>query len=119
MVYSIITSSRNNDKIAIEPEIKEAMDKLRTYMFQEVYIESKAKVEEVKVERLLKELFEYYMGHEEDLPEDYRNNSEDKLIRVTDYISGMTDNYSIVIFKNLFLPKGYKVQIHEDRIDRH
>ncbi len=118
MVNSIISSSKGRPQIAIEPQIKEAMDKLRSYMFQEVYIESKAKVEELKVERLLKELFEYYMEHEEDLPEDYRKSSEDKLIRVTDYISGMTDNYSIVVFKNLFLPKGYKVQIHEDRIDR-
>lgn len=119
LVESILISSEGKNLIAMEPKVLKAMNDLRSYMFDHVYIESKAKIEECKVERLITELFEYYMSHEEAMPEDYHRDKEEKIIRVTDYISGMTDNYSIKVFKDLFLPKGYKVALHENSADRY
>lgn len=108
MVASVIDNSRDQDLIKMDPLVWAAMDRLRDYMFQHVYIESKAKIEEGKVDRLIRELFVYFLGHLEELPLEFQQDSNDPIVNVTDYISGMTDSYSIKVFKNLFLPKGYK-----------
>jgi len=111
MVESIIYSSEGKNKITMDSNILKAMDSLRVYMFDHVYINSKAKEEESKVERLLTELFDYYLENENDLPPEYHNNGNEQIVNVVDYISGMTDSYAIKTFKELFLPKGYKDKI--------
>lgn len=111
MVEAIIYSSKGQNHILIDNEVGKAMDSLRNYMFDHVYINSKAKEEESKVERLMTELFDYYLENEKDLPAEYHDNGNEQLVNVVDYISGMTDSYAIKIFKELFLPKGYKDKI--------
>ncbi len=111
MVESIIYASEGQNKILMSKDIAEAMDSLRNYMFDHVYINSKAKVEESKVERLLTELFDYYLEHKNDLPAEYHDNGTEQIVNVVDYISGMTDSYAVKIFKEFFLPKGYKDKV--------
>lgn len=111
MVESIIYASEGKDMIMMDDNVQEAMDRLRVYMFDNVYINSKAKEEESKIERLLTELFDYYIENEYALPIEYHDNGNDQIVNVVDYISGMTDSYAIKIFKELFLPKGYKDKI--------
>lgn len=111
MVESIIYSSEGKNIISMDKNVQAAMDSLRNYMFDHVYINSKAKEEETKVERLLTELFDHYLENENDLPMEYHNNGNELIVNVVDYISGMTDSYAIKIFKELFLPKGYKEKI--------
>lgn len=111
MVESIIYSSTDGNFIKMDQDIQAAMDRLRVYMFDHVYINSKAKEEETKVKRLLTELFDHYLENEDDLPREYNNNGNDMIVNIVDYISGMTDSYAIKIFKELFLPKGYKEKI--------
>ncbi len=111
MVESIIYFSEENSCIKMNADIQAAMDRLRVYMFDHVYINSKAKEEEAKVERLLTELFDHYLENEDALPREFKNNGNDLIVNVVDYISGMTDSYAIKIFKELFLPKGYKEKI--------
>lgn len=117
MVGSIIINSSGTASIAPEAEVLDAMNKLRQFMFERVYINSKAKMEESKVALLLTELFEYYMAHQGELPLEIRNEEESPIIKVVDYISGMTDSYAIRKFKDVFLPRGYKVN-DEDCADR-
>lgn len=111
LVESIIYSSEGYNTIKMDKDIQAAMDRLRVYMFDHVYINSKAKEEEAKVERLLTELFDYYLENVDAMPREYHNNSNELIVNVVDYISGMTDSYAIKIFKELFLPKGYKEKI--------
>ena len=53
------------------------------------------------------QLLEYYCKHEEKLPELYRKiaNEEGLKRAVADYIAGMSDDYCIGIFNELFVPK--------------
>ncbi len=111
MVESIIYTSEGQNEILMDKNVLEAMNSLRDYMFDHVYINSKAKEEESKVERLLTELFDYYLEFENALPSEYHDNGNEQIVNVVDYISGMTDGYAIKIFKELFLPKGYKDKI--------
>ena len=109
MVADVIYYSMDQDFVSPSPKIKQAIDDLRTYMFEKVYVNSKAKIEDDKVERLLTELFDFYMEHEERLPDEYaRHGDVPKERRIVDYISGMTDSFAVNIFKQIYLPDGYK-----------
>ena len=60
---------------------------------------------------MLKRLFEYYIAHPEALPEDFQPQlSFDGMERtVCDYIAGMTDNYAVEKFREIFIPMGWQV----------
>ena len=62
--------------------------------------------EEAKVENILRGIWEHYCRCPEKLPDDFRGIMErDGLERaVTDYVSGMTDNYAVSVYKELFIP---------------
>ena len=108
MVHDIITHSEDTGDIQMSPEIWEAMQGLRTYMFGHVYTNPKAKGEEVRAELMLTSLFQYYYENPRELPEEYLffiDKCEPLEIVVCDYIAGMTDTYAIKTFQKLFEPK--------------
>ena len=87
------------------------MQELRSFMFDSVYTNPKAKGEEKKAQNMLEGLFAHYMDHPEDMSEEYRdmleNKTDPKEIVVCDYISGMTDQYAIYKFEEYFVPKAW------------
>ena len=89
------------------------MHGLRTWMFDHVYRNGVAKTEERKAQQMIEMLYDYYMKHIGELPEEYlmmmRDRDETKERTVCDYIAGMTDIYAIDRFNELFVPKSWKV----------
>ncbi len=110
MVSALVEGCYGKDKLSMLPEVKQAMDALRDFLFHTVYVSPVAKGEESKAEALLVSLFEYYCAHPDKLPDEYRYEMEEEGIprSVCDYISGMTDRYAIAKYKNLFLPEVWK-----------
>ena len=112
LIHDIVESSYGQDCIRQSPNMAEAMKLLRELMFANVYRSPVAKKEEVKVKRMLTELYEYYTEHPEQLSGEYRRlieQGEEKGQVVCDYISGMTDQYSIHKFEEIFVPKSWAV----------
>ena len=81
-------------------------------MFERVYRNPIAKGEESKAKAMLARLFDYYIAHPEALPEDFQPQlSFDGMERtVCDYIAGMTDNYAVDKYTELFIPSGWQVR---------
>lgn len=81
---------------------------LRSFMFQNVYNNPKAKGEEKKVKVMVKSLYEYYISHVEEMPEEFvhmiKQSGEIPHRVVCDYISGMSDPYSVAVYEELFVP---------------
>ncbi len=112
-VHDLVENSAGKDRIAMSPEIERGMVDLRALMFQDVYLNPAAKKEEEKAEHVVEELYTYYSRHPEKMSEEYRrllHADEPKERVVCDYISGMTDQYSLETFRNLFIPKGWSVR---------
>jgi len=112
LIHDIITNSYNKDKIMMSKEVEEAMNALREIMFAQVYKSSIAKKEEVKAKRMLSELYRYYYDHPELMTTEYQaliSNGEILERVVCDYISGMTDQYSIDKFEEIFVPLGWSL----------
>ncbi len=112
LIHDMVECSRGQDSIRQSPDMAEAMRLLRELMFANVYRSPVAKKEEIKAKRMLTELYGYYSQHPEQLSGEYRRlieRGEDKGQVVCDYISGMTDQYSIHKFEEIFVPKAWAV----------
>ena len=112
LIHDMVENSLGKDSIRQSPEMAEAMKLLRELMFANVYRSSVAKKEEVKAKRMLTELYEYYTEHPDQLSGEYQRlieRGEKKEQVVCDYISGMTDQYSIHKFQEIYVPKSWDV----------
>lgn len=111
-VHDIIENSLEKDHIEMSSEIYEALMDLRGIMFQNVYTHPGAKEEELKAIKMLKKLYVYYTENPEEMSEEYRllmKRGESKAQVVCDYLSGMTDQYSMAKFRKIFIPKSWEV----------
>lgn len=108
MVCDLIATSAACGRIAMSPEIGEATDELRRYLFAHVYVGSRAKSEDEKARHLIVELYRYFLAHPEELPAEYARAAENDIERaVCDYIAGMTDRFARSEFLRCFLPLSW------------
>ena len=109
LINSLVENSWAEIKMA--PEIQTQFEALSAFMYDNVYTDSIAKVEEKKVDILVAELYKYFKQHPEKMPEMYHIIArEEGLDRaVTDYIQGMSDDFASVTFQNIFIPKPWKL----------
>ena len=112
LVWDMIQTSRETGAIYLSADVEQALDELRTFMFENVYRNPVAKGEETKAKAMLKKMFGYYVNHPEALPEDFHPQmSFDGMERtVCDYIAGMTDHYAIDKYTEIFIPAGWNVR---------
>jgi len=110
MVNGIITASNERSDIKMQDDILEAADKLREFLFERVYGNNIAKVEEKKSECLLEQMYNYFVKNYRLLIPEYETiiNTEGTDRAVCDYIAGMTDRYAINTYCNIFVPNTWK-----------
>ena len=97
------------EDIDFQPDIRKAHDDLKKFMFEKVYTNPAAKQEEEKAELLIRKLYAYFIENTNKLPEEYRNIRKTDADRaVCDYISGMSDEYAVDLYTELFVPKFWK-----------
>ena len=113
LIHDVIRNSMGINDIVMSPHMETTMQELRKFMFANVYYNPVAKHEEGRAMGLLQTLYEYYEKHVDEMPEEYlmliEEKGEQKERVVCDYISGMTDQYSIQKFTELFVPKSWNV----------
>ena len=76
MVTAVIDASQGQPDISMTPEVFEAYEALRDFLFEAVYKNPKAKGEEKKAKAMLCEMFDYFSNHPDEMPELYYNNIE-------------------------------------------
>ena len=112
LVQDIITCSMGKDQLLRTPEVAQAMEDLRNFMFDKVYKNPVAKGEEYKAKDIIGMLYDHYLKHPEDIPVDFRPQLDfDGIERtVCDYIAGMTDKYAVYKFSEIFIPTAWQVR---------
>ncbi|MBQ6469545.1 MAG: deoxyguanosinetriphosphate triphosphohydrolase [Lachnospiraceae bacterium] len=112
MIHDIIRASRGKKEILMSEDVAEAMAEMRRFMFERLYTNPKAKMEEVKATAMLQELYGYYTDHPDAMGSEYyamiAEKGEKPERAVCDYISGMTDQYSIAKFKQIYVPRSWE-----------
>ena len=112
LVTDLIQTSREAGDILLSPAVEKALMDLRSFMFENVYYNPVAKGQESKAKAMLQKMYEYYIAHPEAMPEDFHPQlTFDGMERtVCDYIAGMTDNYAVDKYTQLFIPTGWQVR---------
>ena len=109
-IADIYENSYGKPYVCMSDEVMDATNELRTFMFARVYDYSNVIIQE-RAERMLTQMFEYFMQHTDKLPTPYLKllDSWDKERVVCDYLSGMTDRYAISVFENIFIPSTFSI----------
>ncbi|NLM72862.1 MAG: deoxyguanosinetriphosphate triphosphohydrolase [Clostridiaceae bacterium] len=109
MIVNIIENSNDGKGIRMSRDFQEATNRLRTFMFDKVYIGSIAKKEEAKAERMIRELFLTIINNTKYLPADFQEYIESDGTEqvVLDYVAGMTDRYAVKKFQEIFVPVSW------------
>lgn len=112
MISDIIMNSIGKNDIVMSEPVHKAMTELRKFMFESLYLNPTAKSEEAKADKLITELYRYYVANTDKLPDTYKRFITEFDERpeqvVCDYIAGMSDQYSISKFQEIFVPKAWK-----------
>ena len=101
------------DKVLIlaKRKVEAAYAVLKDFMYATVYVDKEAKREEKKVDKLISELYARLCDEPALMPNFYMqiayNEGVDRA--VTDYISGMSDEFATRLFEELFVPQKWKV----------
>lgn len=112
LIHDMVINSTGQQQIKMSAEVEDAMKALRELMFNYVYRSPVAKKEEVKAKRMLTELYLYYLKNPQAVSLEYQqlmSKGEPVERVICDYISGMSDQYSIEKFKEIFVPQGWNV----------
>jgi dGTPase len=110
MVTDLIETSSSGESIRMSEPVWDAMMLLRGYLFANVYFSERAKAEEPKAHRVVRMLFDYYLSHPDELPDEFRTLAGEEPVQpVVDYVAGMTDRFAIREFERLFIPKKWLV----------
>jgi dGTPase len=119
LVHDMVEHSQQAGEIVQGPQAGPAMDELRDFMFERVYLGAAVRAEHVKIAAVVRRLFEHYVEHPELLPLSYAgegagrdgsgvDDHEQALARrVTDYLAGMTDRYCIRAYTELQVPQAF------------
>ena len=107
LVTDLVSASQDRPEIGLSPPVFAALDGLRDFMFEQVYLRKDTHGEHERATRLIRELFQHFLDHPDEMPEEYHRAPGDLPTHVADYISGMTDRYALRTYERLFLPRGW------------
>ena len=110
MITDVVSSSDGGSDILMSGDSDVLFEKLRQFLFDNVYFGSEAKSEEGKSEQLIGLLFSHYKEKPQDMGPEAQSRIEKfgLMQTITDYIAGMTDRFAVKVFEDLYIPKGWK-----------
>ncbi len=112
LIVDLCCTSEGKNCISLSDKFYGALTDLRTFMFRNVYNSPQviAVADMEKVELIIRSLYEYFLGHPDEIPGIYREiEKEDGTHEaVKDWISGMTDRYAMRLYDRLFVPHSWR-----------
>ena len=106
-----LVANTPGDRMGFSSEVEDAYLLLKDFMYSTVYVDKEAKREEGKVDKLVGELYERLSANPSLMPTFYMQIAFNEGIdrAVADYISGMSDQFAVRLFEELFVPRKWHV----------
>ncbi|MGA1862370.1 deoxyguanosinetriphosphate triphosphohydrolase [Deferribacter thermophilus] len=101
------TIENNYEKIMMSEKMLKAIDSLREYLFDKVYLCDIIKKEFDKAYKLLFDLYKFYENNYEYVPDIFKKAAVDKKTAIVYFIAGMTDRYAIEVYKKIYIPTNW------------
>ncbi len=111
IILDTVANTQDQPRVAMSEPVEKALLALRQFMFEELYLNPVAKGEEGKAEEIVAMLYRHYLEHPEQLPLEYTHmidEGDPQETVVCDYIAGMTDNYAVLKFQEIFIPHSWQ-----------
>ena len=107
LVTDLVATSQDAAEIGLSAPVAGALDRLRDFMFDRVYLRPDASAENEKAVHMIRELFTYFLDHPDQMPPDHVRAPGDLPTQVADFVAGMTDRYALRTYEQLFLPQRW------------
>lgn len=113
------TLGKGDGALHLSDLMKETISQLRMFLYDNVYRNYRVHNEFVKAQKIIRELYDFFLEHE--FPNGNcssfesgifvkRSKENDKVHRqVCDFIAGMTDRYALDLYTHIFMPKPWSV----------
>ncbi|HYH06906.1 MAG TPA: deoxyguanosinetriphosphate triphosphohydrolase [Thermoanaerobaculia bacterium] len=107
MVRDVIqaTLACDYEAISMTAEVEQALEALRKYMFENMYLIPTVRGEFEKAQKILAAIFEHVVTH----PERYLDTTSAEPVErlAIDFIAGMTDRYALHLYNEVFMPRPW------------
>lgn len=104
LIQAVIDESVVRGEVAMESDSLHAMNELRDFMFERVYLRPAAADHRRQVFSVIHDLVDYFLDRPEEIPETSRRTDAAVLQQVIDYVAGMTDRYALRLHDRLYRP---------------
>ncbi len=112
LIVDLCCNSEGRDVVALTDPVYDALMELRAYMFANVYGSEPvlAVASKSKIDVIIGSLYDYFLGHPEELPGVYKRIEQEDgtAVAAKDFIAGMTDRYALNLYDQLFVPHGWR-----------
>jgi len=116
IVYHTLSAIENTNQekptVGMSPEILQAANELREFLFDKVYNSNLARTEKEEAKAVVRDLYRYFCKHPEELPEEYNHRYDSLERKVTDYVAGMTDRYACRMTEKVSPKTGKFINAH-------
>ena len=99
---NLMGSTTGTVTIGMSECVRDAMNALRGFMFENVYGPEDIGQEGVAAREIIAALYDHFSNNPDAIPNEYNLRSESPKLAVVDYISGMTDRYAIRLSEQLY-----------------
>ena len=107
LVTDLVETSQDAAEISLSAPVADALDRLRDFMFDRVYLRPDASAENEKAVHMIRDLFTYFLDHPDQMPSDHVRAPGDLPTQVADFVAGRTDRYALRTYEQLFLPQRW------------
>lgn len=108
LVMDMIDNSLETEDIRMSQPMYGAMEAMKAFLFDNVYVGSLAKVEESKAVNVLRQLYAYYTERPAELPPEPHGDRPDQETMIIDYLAGMTDRFALKEYARLYMPNAWE-----------
>lgn len=92
MVHAVVDGSTAAGRVTMDPDIAEAMNELRNFMFERVYLRPETNRHRSRGMQIVRDLVRHFETHQ---PPDGFEHGSSRLQMAVDYVAGMTDRYAL------------------------
>jgi dGTPase len=107
LVGDVIQNSWESPVLKMSESMMDALDEMKDFLFQKVYLREEQREEWKKAERMIRSLFEYFMTEGIEGWTEPGEESRERARKVVDYIAGMTDIFVVTVFEGVFVPRRW------------
>ena len=104
MITAVIEASVAAGEVRMDAPTLAVMNELREFMFERVYTApAQARHQQGAID-VIRALVDHHLAHPADLPESFRESTDEPIVAVVDYVAGMTDRFALASYERLIGP---------------